>query len=257
MGKCGSMKSRHSQQAMHMQSRWYAGLAGLVFSITATQALAGVCEAPFMHDGGVVQLQGSGGMQLGADLTFSEVSRLSANACEARVQGMATFGLAGLPPGKSTLDYWMAVNDGKASFQRRNADGGRESVDGKFDLRMLGLFAYGEPITGPGQTFPAMRFQINLDKKAVQTQPIVIETDSKTVGERQTIATAAGQQSCWPVQYTRRTAPTQASFSGLVLPIPATTSSVTDWFCPDLNMVMKQESNQNGIVSTVEVTKLQ
>src|SRR5690554_705277 len=240
-----------------MQLRWKAALSSLAFTISATPALAGVCEAPFMHDGGVAQLQGSGGMQLGADLSFSDVSHQGKDACEARVQGVATYGLGGLPPGKSSLDYWMSVQNGKATFQRRNEQGGRESVDGKFDLRMLGLFAYGEPITRAGQTFPPLRFQINLDKKAVETAPIVIETGDKTVGERQTIPTAAGQQTCWPIQYTRRTAPTQASFSGLVLPIPATTSSVTDWFCPALNMVMKQESNQNGVVSTVEVTTLQ
>src|SRR3546814_14590749 len=95
---------------------------------------------------------------------------------------------------------------------------------------MLGLFAYGEPITRAGQTFPALRFQINLDKKAVQTQPIVVHTGQKTVGERQRMQTASGEQSCWPVRHTRRTEPTQASFNGLVMPIPGMTSSVTAWF---------------------------
>src|SRR3546814_5057393 len=104
------------------------------------------------------------------------------------------------------------------------------------------LFAYGEPISRSGQTFPELNFKINLDKKKVQTQPIVVHTGVKTVGERQSMQTAAGQQSCWPINYTRRIEATQASFNGLVLPIPAMTSSVTDWFCPDLNMVMRQDS---------------
>lgn len=240
-----------------MHSYWYATLAGFAISLTTGQAAAGVCEAPFMHDGGQAQLTGSGGMQLGADLTFSDVSKQGKDNCRARVQGTASFGLAGLPPGKSTLDYWMSVKNGNANFERRDAQGKSEPVNGKFDLRMLGLFAYGEPITAPGQTFPALRFQINLDKKAVQTQPIVVQTGIKTVGQKQTIQTAAGEQSCWPVNYTRKTDPTQASFSGLVLPVPATTSSVTDWFCPALNMVMKQESDQNGLRSVVEVTRIQ
>ncbi|HEY9572286.1 MAG TPA: hypothetical protein VIR76_04115 [Pusillimonas sp.] len=210
-----------------------------------------------MHDGGKAQLSGSGGMQLGADLAFTEVRKRGDNDCEARVQGTASFGLAGLPPGKSSLDYWMSIKSGKATFERRDAQGKREPVNGKFDLRMLGLFAYGEPITRAGQTFPALRFQINLDKKAVQTQPIVVHTGQKTVGERQRMQTASGEQSCWPVRYTRRTEPTQASFNGLVLPIPGMTSSVTDWFCPDLHMVMKQESQQSGVASLVEVTRLE
>lgn len=225
-------------------------------ALVSGNAYAALCEAPFMHDGGQAQLSGSGGMQLGADLAFSEVKKHGNDNCEARVQGVAMFGLAGLPPGKSSLDYWMAVKNGNATFERRDAQGKREPVKGKFDLRMLGLFAYGEPITKAGQTFPAMRFQINLDHKAVQTQPIVVNTGVKKVGDRQSIETASGKQSCWPIRYTRITDPTQASFSGLVLPVPGMTAAVTDWFCPDLNMVMKQESEQGGVVSMVEVTKL-
>ena len=235
----------------------YKAIAGLLFSLFSGSALAGLCEAPFMHDGGRTQLTGSGGVQLGADLRFSEVKKTSKDSCEARVQGTATYGLAGLPPGTSSLDYWMTVRDGKAGFQRQNDQGQRESVDGKFDLRMLGLFAYGTPISKAGQSFPPLNFKINIDRKSVQTNPIVIRTGTKTVGQRQSIPTASGEQSCWPIRYTRITEPTQASFNGLVLPIPGMNSAVTDWFCPDLHMVMKQESEQNGVKSVVEVTKLQ
>lgn len=239
-----------------MRLTWNAGVVAAAFALFSGTAVAGLCEAPFMHEGGQAQLSGSGGMQLGADLAFSEVRKEGADTCQARVQGTATFGLAGLPGGKTSLDYWMAVKNGNASFERRTDQGTREPVDGKFDLRMLGLFAYGQPITSVGQTFPAMRFQINVGHKAVQTQPIVINTGQKKVGERQSIQTASGTQSCWPIHYTRITDPTQASFNGLVLPVPGMTSAVTDWFCPDLNMVMKQESTQSGVTSVVEVTKL-
>jgi hypothetical protein len=241
-----------------MRIRWYWALAVLAAGSASGTAHAGLCEAPFMHDGGQAQLVGSGGLRLGADLAFSQVTKRGNDVCEARVRGTATYGLMGLPPGKSTLDYWMAIKDGKATFERHNDQGQREPVNGKFDLRMLGLFAYGTPVTQAGQTFPAQRFQINVDKKAVQAAPVVVNTGVKTVGERQTIQTAAaGEQSCWPIRYTRVIDPTQASFNGLVLPIPGMTSSVTDWFCPDLHMVMKQESDQSGVVSTVEVTRVE
>jgi len=222
----------------------------------AAPAHASLCDAPFMHDRGQAQLSGSGALRLGADLAFSEVRKAGADQCEARVEGTATFGLAGLPPGKSDLDYWMTVRNGKASFERRGPDGRREPVRGKFDLRMLGLFAYGEPISRAGQTFPAQQFQINVDHKGVDAKPVVVRTGQKTVGQRATLQTAAGSQSCWPIRYTRVIEPTQASFNGLVLPIPGMTSSVTDWFCPGSSMVMKQESQQNGVTSVVEVTKI-
>jgi len=231
-----------------------AAMAGL----NGAAGAAGLCETPFMHNGGQTQLTGSGAIQLGADLAFSEVRKGAADTCQARVRGTATFGLGGLPPGKSSIDYLMKVQNGNATFERHDETSGRsEPVSGKFDLRMLGLFAYGEPVDKAGQTFPALRFQINLDRKAMQADPLVIRTGEKTVGERQPIQTATGSQSCWPIRYTRIIDPTQASFNGLVLPVPGMTSQVTDWFCPDLNMVMKQESSQNGVVSVVEVTKIQ
>lgn len=209
-----------------------------------------------MHEGGYTQLRGSGALRLGADLNFTQVSKQSDQQCEARVTGQATYGLAGLPEGSSSLDYYMTVTGGEAHFERLEADGSRRPVQGKFDLRMLGLFTYGEPITGAGQTFPELHFQINVDRKAVDSQPIGVHTGIKRVGDVQPIATAAGQQHCWPVRYTRTIDSSQASFSGIVLPIPGMTSEVTDWFCPDLNMVMKQESQQGSLTSVVEVTEL-
>ena len=239
-----------------MRRFWCSTVAMCWLGLAAGSASASVCEAPFMHNGGHVQLAGSGTLKLGADLTFSQVSKQGDGHCDAHVQGTATYGLAGLPSGKTTLDYWVVVRNGQASFERPGASGGREPLEGRFDLRMLGLFAYGDAALQSGRTFPAQRFQIRLDKKKVQTQPIVVQTGVKTVGEARLMQTAAGQQSCWPISYTRHISATKASFNGLVLPIPAMESSVTDWFCSKLNMVMRQDSNQSGVSSVVEVTQL-
>ncbi len=241
---------------MHLAARTALILPFLMFGLHAAPAAAGLCDAPFMHEQGKLRLDGSGALRLGADLAFSEVKKAANGDCQARVSGVATFGLAGLPAGKSNLDYWMTLRDGNASFERQTEQGGREPVEGKFDLRMLGLFSYGEPITRAGQTFPARNFQINVDHKGVDAKPVVVHTGAKTVGEKALIDTAAGRQSCWPINYSRVIESTQASFSGLVLPIPEINSTVTDWFCPEMNMVMRQESRQQGVSSTVEVTEL-
>lgn len=236
--------------------KWRYLMCLLACATAPVAANAGLCEAPFMHEGGYTQLQGSGALRLGAELNFTQVSKQSGEQCEARVTGTASYGVAGLPEGSSSLDYYMTVTGGQARFERREADGTRRPVEGKFDLRMLGLFTYGEPVTGAGQTFPELQFQINVDRRSADLLPIGVRTGTKRVGEAQTIDTAAGQQNCWPVRYTRTIDPTQASFSGIVLPIPGMTAEVTDWFCPDLNMVMKQESQQGGLTSVVEVTEL-
>lgn len=241
---------------MQRAGRLFSLMAILALGSYAAPASADLCKAPFMHDQGRVKLDGTGALQLGADLYFSDVKKSGSGQCQARVRGTASFGLGGLPAGKSELDYWMTLRDGQASFERQTEGGGREPVQGHFDLRMLGLFAYGEPITRAGQTFPERKFQINVDHKGVDAKPVVVHTGAKTVGDKASIQTAVGNQSCWPISYSRVIEATQASFSGLVLPIPEIRSTVTDWFCPDINMVMRQESQQQGMSSTVEVSEI-
>jgi hypothetical protein len=41
-----------------------------------------------------------------------------------------------------------------------------------------------------------------------------------------------------------------------MIPLPNIQSQVTDWFCPSLNLVMKQEILQSGQRSVIEVKSL-
>ncbi|MCD0505277.1 hypothetical protein [Bordetella petrii] len=229
-----------------------AGAASL-----AAPALAGVCDARFMHDGGAVQLTGSGNLSLGADLAFAEVAKTNSKNCRARVQGTASFSYAGLPAGKSKLDYLMTIKDGQASFVRYAKAGEKPEDTGQFDLRMLGLFAYDGKVA-PGQTMPGATYRLNIGKDApVGGQPTtVVRIGQKTVGDQQPLDTALGRQACWPIRYTRNTDPTLATFQGITLPIPGMNTTVTDWYCPAVNLVMRQDIDQNGVKSAVEITQI-
>ncbi|SAI65693.1 Uncharacterised protein [Bordetella ansorpii] len=221
-------------------------------------AQAGVCDAPFMRDGGQVQLTGKGNIALGADLAFAEVARQSGNQCRARITGTASFGYAGLPPGKSKLDYLMTVRNGQATFVRYDKAGGQPQEEGQFDLRMLGLFAYAS-VTGEGQRLPGANYRLNIGRDApVGGRPsTTVRIGEKRVGKRQNLDTPVGRYSCWPITYTRDTDPTMATFKGLTLPIPGLNTTVTDWFCPKVDMVMRQDIEQPGNVkSTVEITQM-
>lgn len=246
----------HAEGVMSVRYFSFVMLAGCMSF--AAPAIAGVCDTRFMHNGGVLQLTGSGNLKLGADLAFSEVSKKNGDNCRARVQGTAFFSYAGLPAAKSKLDYLMTIKQGKASFVRYAKAGEQPSSDGQFDLSMLGLFAYDGAITGKGQRFPGVTFRLNIGKEApVGGQPsTVVRIGEKTVGEKQSIDTVLGRQSCWPIRYTRDTDPTMATFKGLTLPIPGMTSTVTDWFCPGVNLVMRQDIDQSGVKSAVEITKV-
>jgi hypothetical protein len=223
----------------------------------ATAAHADVCDAAFMHDGGFVRFTGHGNLELGAALSFSEVSKSNGGACRARVQGTATFAYAGLPPGKSKLDYLMTVNGGKANFASYETAGEKPAKREQFDLRILGLFAY-EGRVSRGQHFPGGSFRINIGKDApVGGAPsTTIRIGDKSVGESSRIQTALGPQSCSPIAYDRTIDPTMISFKGLMLPIPGMKSRVTDWYCPAVSLVMKQDIREEGALSTVEITEI-
>jgi hypothetical protein len=230
-------------------------MVGAVLAAGAAQA--GVCDAHFMHDGGAVQLTGTGNLQLGADLAFGEVTKSNGDNCRARVNGVATFSYAGLPPGKSKLDYLMTVKNGQASFVRYQNAGEKPVSEGQFDLRMLGLFAYDGKLSA-GQKLPGSSFRLNIGKEAPVggTPSTTVRIGQKTVGSQQSMNTALGKQSCWPIKYERNSDPTMATFKGLTLPIPGLNTTVTDWYCPAVNLVMKQDIDQQGIKSAVEITQI-
>ena len=82
---------------------------------------------------------------------------------------------------------------------------------------------------------------------------LMVRTGEKTVGKRETIDTALGRLSCWPVRYDRNTDPTMANVRNIQLMIPAIQSQVTDWYCPASDLVMRQEIDQGGQRSVIEV----
>lgn len=229
-------------------------LMGAVLMAFSGVASAGVCQAPFMHDAGFLSLNGDGLLRVQAQMQLSNVRVLSDNECEAFVTGDASFGLAGLPAGSSKLNYWMRVKDGMARFERDIGGGQREEVKGGFDLNLLGLFNYDQTIQQTGQQLPAQRFSVQFDKRS--QEPVAVHTTAKTVGAPQQLSTVAGDQQCYPIEYQRTIAATQASISGLTLPIPEMRSQVTDWYCPSVQMVMRQDSVQNGVPSYIEVQAL-
>src|SRR5690606_13068381 len=123
--------------------------------------------------------------------------------------------------------------------------------------RMLGLFAYDGKMA-EGQTLPGGTYRLNIGKDApVGGQPTtVVRIGQKAVGAQQALDTALGRQSCWPIRYTRDTDPTLATFQGISLPIPGMKTVVTDWYCPAVNLVMRQDIDQSGMKSTVEITQI-
>ncbi|MCM0034663.1 MAG: hypothetical protein NBV66_02635 [Burkholderiaceae bacterium] len=236
---------------MKLKYLWLVtALLGLPFTANAE-----VCQAKFFHNGGEIEVVGSGLIQVSAKLNFSQVKKTSTQQCQALVKGYANYALLGMLSGVTDVDHVMRVDGVKTSLSNPGAV--KKPGDADIDVQMLSLFGYGEPIRAAGQRFPAQSFRLAIgDPRRGPTTPVTVRMGEKTVGAQQSIETAAGQQSCWPVRYSRGTDPTVVSVKGAVIPLPNIQSQVTDWFCPSLNLVMKQEIMQSGQRSVIEVKTL-
>jgi hypothetical protein len=218
-------------------------------------AVADVCQAKFFHDGGEIEIVGSGLIQVTAKLNFSQVQKSSVKQCQALIKGQVNYALLGMLSGETDVDHVMRVEGVKTSLAKPGEI--KKAGDPDIDVQMLSLFGYGAPISAVGQRFAPQSFRLAIgDPRKGPTTPLTVRMGEKTVGEQQRIETAAGQQSCWPVRYSRGTDPTLVQLRGAMIPLPSIQSQVTDWFCPSLNLVMKQEIMQSGQRSVIEVKSI-
>ncbi len=227
----------------------------LVLLGMTNMAVADVCQAKFFHQGGEIEIVGSGLIQVSAKLNFSQVQKSSAKQCQALIKGQVNYALLGMLTGETDVDHVMRIEGVKTSLTKPGEV--KKAGDPDIDVQMLSLFGYGAPISAAGQRFAPQSFRLAIgDPRKGPTTPLTVRMSEKTVGEQQRIETAAGQQSCWPVRYSRGTDPTLVQLRGAMIPLPPIQSQVTDWFCPSLNLVMKQEIMQSGQRSVIEVKSI-
>lgn len=227
-------------------------LCALALAGAASLAHADVCGARFFHEGGSIEIAGTGLVTVSAHLSFSNVRKTSSEVCQAQVNGQVSYGLMGLFSGVTDVDHLMRVNGAKTTFSGSGAAGAPEPAT--IDLKMLSLFGYGAAIRSPGQRLPAQSFPVSIgDPARGPVTMLTVRTGEKTVGKRETIDTSLGRLSCWPVRYDRNTDPTMANVRNIQLMIPAIQSQVTDWYCPASDLVMRQEIDQSGQRSVIEV----
>jgi hypothetical protein len=240
-----------------LRGKWISWLILPAALMTGAAAHAGVCDAAFMHEGGVAQFTGQGAMTLSANLAFSDVSQIGPGQCRARIQGTASFVYMGIPTGQTRLDYLMTVRGGQAAFVRYDKAGGAPQRDGQFDLRMLGLFAYDQ--VKEGEHLPGAGYRVNIgpDSPVGRQSAVTVHIGAKTVGAARAMDTPRGSQSCLPISYARSTDRLDLSLNGLPLSVPAVNSTVTDWYCPKLGLVVRQDiAERESGRSSVTLTQL-
>lgn len=226
-------------------------LLGVLLLTCGAYAHAGICDAKFFHNGGLIEITGKGIVQISARMTFSQVKKTGKQSCQAHVHGSASYALLGMLTGAADLDHVLTANDLQAKLVKSGP--GQTAESEAFDMQMVSIFGYGTAIKAPGQRLPPQNFRLAIgDPRKGPTTALTVRV-SKIVGTRQSIDTALGPQSCWPVRYPRGTEQTMANVRGVMIAIPAVQSYVTDWYCPALSLVMKQEIEQAGQRAVIEV----
>ena len=227
-------------------------LLGIVFLMCGASVRASICDATFFHNGGLIEITGKGIVQVSARMTFSEVKKTGKQSCQAQVKGNASYALFGMLTGAADLDHVLTANALQAKLIKNGP--GHTAEAEVFDMQMVSIFGYGTEIKMAGQRLPPQNFRLAIgDPRKGPTTALTVRVGEKIVGTRQSIDTALGPQLCWPVRYPRGTEQTMANMRGVMIAIPAVQSHVTDWYCPAVSLVMKQEIEQAGQRAVIEV----
>jgi hypothetical protein len=227
-------------------------LLGIVFLMCGASVRASICDATFFHNGGLIEITGKGIVQVSARMTFSQVKKTGKQSCQAQVKGNASYALFGMLTGAADLDHVLTANALQTKLIKNGPSHTAEAE--AFDMQMVSIFGYGTEIKMAGQRLPPQNFRLAIgDPRKGPTTALTVRVGEKVVGTRQSIDTALGPQLCWPLRYPRGTEQTMANMRGVMIAIPAVQSHVTDWYCPAVSLVMKQEIEQAGQRAVIEV----
>ena len=193
-------------------------LLTVMTGVVGAQRRPGMRRAQFMRRRRR-QLTGTGNLALGADETSPKSARAMATTAARGCGGRGAFSYAGLPPGKSKLDYLMTVKNGQATFLKYASAGEAPSLRGSVRPAHAGPVR----LRWQAQRRPeAAGFVVPPEDRQdapVGGQPsTTVRIGQKTVGQR---SRWTRRWASSPATRSPNSDPTMASFQGLTIPIPA------------------------------------
>lgn len=223
-----------------------------------------------MHDGGEIRLAVPGAAGIHATISVAQVKKDGPGSCHAEVTTLASASRIGVPNETRTA-YRVEVKADRAKVIKHDAAGqlaaraGNASAAGSISAKGLETLSYTGVITGEGQHLPGENYELSMDTQtAVSSMPAgqvkipsaKVTSSEKVVGERTALETRIGRLMCWPVRYERITRMGSVTVAGHTMLPPASTAKMTDWYCPDVALVMKQETLQGEQAGVVEVVSV-
>lgn len=250
--------------------RRIAVLPLLALAAAPFSAHAGICEAPWMHDGGEVHFAMAGAAGMQASFRMDGVKHQTAGRCEANVTTDASATTIGVP-NQTRSSYRIVVKDDRAGVAldgkaKLAGSAGAASATGTLGVKGLESLAYAGVVTHDGQRLPGESYALDMNMQmgargmpqgmAMNMPAAKVTSTEKVVGKLTQLDTRLGRLSCWPVRYERTTHMGTITVGGRTMAPPAVAAQVTDWYCPDYALVMKQETVQNGRTAVVEVVSI-
>lgn len=244
--------------------------------LAAPAGAAGLCTAPWMHDGTRLRLDGNGKTPMIVEFTLHDINRDIVDGCEIGLHIYAKSGLVALGgrPIETVQDHRLMVDEagvvtrvvstnGRVFAQSEHAD-----LVGTVSTAISGMFLYGAGLAPEAEMLPGDSYDSSFDFDVVsprlgisighmQAAHARVDVSEREVGPPQTIPTPVGPQPCRPIRYTRTATLGVLRLGSETLEPAPTVAHVTDWYCPALSVVVRQEVEQHGETQVINVVELQ
>lgn len=261
---------------MHRRfSFWRCAAVGLAVALPLSAHAAGLCTAPWVHDGSRLRLDGNGKTPMIVEFTIHDVNRDMQDGCEIGLHIYAKSGLVALGgrPIETIQEHQLLVDEagvvtrvvsinGKVFAQSEHTD-----LVGTVSTAISGMFLYGAGLAPEAEMLPGDTYESSFDFDVVSPRMGIsvgrmraaqakVEVSERQVGPPQPMDTVVGQLQCRPIRYTRTARLGMLQLGNEMLEPDQTVAHITDWYCPEAGVVMRQEVEQHGQTQVIDVVEL-
>jgi hypothetical protein len=268
----GFMKTLMHRQMHRRFSLWVAAMAAC--AVLPAHA-AGLCTASWVHDGSRLRLDGNGKTPMIVEFTLHDVNRDIQDGCEIGLHIYAKSGLVALGgrPIETEQEHQLLVDEagvvtrvvsinGRVFAQSEHAD-----LVGTGSTAISGMFLYGAGLAPEAEMLPGDTYESSFDFDVVsprlgisvghmRAEHAKVEVSEREVGPPQPMNTVVGVLQCRPIRYTRTATLGVLKLGNESLEPEPTVAHLTDWFCPEAGVVMRQEVEQHGQTQVIDVVDL-
>ncbi len=271
---CRQVHRRFSLQVVRFTLLVFFSLAA--GGLAAPAQAAGLCTAPWLHDGTRLRLDGNGKTPMIVEFTLHDINRDIVDGCEIGLHIHAKSGLVALGgrPIETVQDHRLMVDEagvvtrvvstnGRVFAQSEHAD-----LVGTVSTAISGMFLYGAGLAPEAEMLPGDSYDSSFDFDVVSPRLGIaighlhaaharVDVSEREIGPPQMIPTLAGPQACRPIRYTRTATLGVLQLGNETIEPAPTVAHVTDWYCPALSVVVRQEVEQHGETQVINVVDLQ